>query len=147
MTLLADNPDGEFKVFQKRKKRFRVQYFSFWRSFYILTNKDKAINFKLMKTPESKTSMDNWEDALAHREDVLLEDIDLLETFWSCQSVAMGWVKSNYTLEWKEEYYLPFERDLHCPCDFKRWFWYWYFTICVSIHGDTCFDYWFQYEN
>jgi hypothetical protein len=25
--------------------------------------------------------MDNWEDALAHREDVLLEDIDLLETF------------------------------------------------------------------
>jgi oligopeptidase B len=28
-----------------------------------------------MKTP--KTSMDNWEDALAHREDVLLEDIDL----------------------------------------------------------------------
>jgi hypothetical protein len=32
-----------------------------------------------MKTLESKTSMDNWEDA--HREDVLLEDIDLLETF------------------------------------------------------------------
>jgi oligopeptidase B len=29
-----------------------------------------------MKTPESKTSMDNWEDALAHREDVL-EDIDI----------------------------------------------------------------------
>jgi oligopeptidase B len=28
-----------------------------------LTNKDKAINFKLMKTPESKTS----KDALAHR--------------------------------------------------------------------------------
>jgi oligopeptidase B len=25
--------------------------------------------------------MDNWEDVLAHREDVLLEDIDILETF------------------------------------------------------------------
>jgi oligopeptidase B len=45
------------------------------------TNKDKAINFKLMKTLESKTSMDNWEDALAHREDVLLEDIDLFRDF------------------------------------------------------------------
>jgi oligopeptidase B len=41
-----------------------------------------------MKTLESKTSMDNWEDALAHREDVLLEDID--RDFWSCLSVAMG---------------------------------------------------------
>jgi protease II len=28
MTLLADNPDGEFKVF-RNEKRFRVQYFSF----------------------------------------------------------------------------------------------------------------------
>jgi oligopeptidase B len=34
-----------------------------------------------MKTPESKTSMDNWEDALAHREDVLLEDIDIFRIF------------------------------------------------------------------
>jgi oligopeptidase B len=42
-----------------------------------------------MKTLESKTSMDNWEDALAHREDVLLEDIDLLETFGRVR-VAMG---------------------------------------------------------
>jgi oligopeptidase B len=29
-----------------------------------------------MKTPES-TSMENWEDVIAHRDDVLLEDIDI----------------------------------------------------------------------
>jgi protease II len=47
--LLADNPDGEFKVFQKRKRglEYSISHFAF-------TNKDKAINFKLMKTLESK---------------------------------------------------------------------------------------------
>jgi oligopeptidase B len=34
-----------------------------------------------MKTPESATSMENWEDVIAHRDDVLLEDIDILKTF------------------------------------------------------------------
>jgi oligopeptidase B len=29
-----------------------------------------------MKT-ESATSMENWEDVIAHRDDVLLEDIDI----------------------------------------------------------------------
>jgi oligopeptidase B len=44
--------------------------------------------------------MDNWEDALAHREDVLLEDIDLLETFLVVSSDGLS--KINYTLEWKK---------------------------------------------
>jgi hypothetical protein len=50
--------------------------------------------------------MDNWEDALAHREDVLLEDIDLLETFG-----RVWWVESNYTLEWKKVLFAFRKRD------------------------------------
>jgi oligopeptidase B len=64
-----------------------------------------------MKTPESKTSMDNWEDALAHREDVLLEDIDLLETFGRVErSDGLSKIKL-YGME--EEYYLPFESETY----------------------------------
>jgi oligopeptidase B len=71
----------ESLVFQKRKRGLEYSISHFEDHFTSLPKDDKAINFKLMKTLESKTSMDNWEDALAHREDVLLEDIDLLETF------------------------------------------------------------------
>jgi oligopeptidase B len=49
-----------------------------------------------MKTLESKTSMDNWEDALAHRK---MEDIDLFRDFWSCASALS-----------KTELYLGMER-------------------------------------
>lgn len=50
-------------------------------SFYILTNKDDATNFKLMKTPEKATSMENWKDLIPHREDVLLEDIEIFKDY------------------------------------------------------------------
>jgi oligopeptidase B len=32
-----------------------------------------------MKTPEIATTMENWEEVIMHREDVLLEDIDILK--------------------------------------------------------------------
>ena len=114
MTLLADNPDGEFKVFQKRKRGLEYSISHFEDHFYILTNKDKAINFKLMKTPESKTSMDNWEDALGHREDVLLEDIDIFRDFLVVSERSNGLSKIRI-IPWngEEEYYLPFESETY----------------------------------
>ena len=51
-TLLADNPEGEFKVFQERVRGLEYSISHYNDSFYILTNKDKATNFKLMKTLE-----------------------------------------------------------------------------------------------
>jgi oligopeptidase B len=47
---------------------------------FIVTNKDEAINFKLMKTPEIATTMENWEEVIMHREDVL-EDIDIFKDY------------------------------------------------------------------
>jgi oligopeptidase B len=31
-----------------------------------------------MKTPENATAKENWKDVIAHREEVLLEDIEIL---------------------------------------------------------------------
>jgi oligopeptidase B len=55
---------------------------------YILTNKDKATNFKLMKTPENATAKENWKDVIAHREEVLLEDIEIFSN-WLLRNVRM----------------------------------------------------------
>jgi len=49
--------------------------------FYIVTNKDEATNFKLMKTPLDKTAQEYWVEVIPHREDVLLEDVDLFRDY------------------------------------------------------------------
>jgi len=113
-TLLADNPDGKFTIFQKRVRGLEYDISHFGDSFYIVTNKDKATNFKLMKTPENATSKENWTDLIPHREDVLLEDIEIFKNFLVVEERANGLNKIRI-MPWsgKGEYYLPFESETY----------------------------------
>ena len=113
-TLLADNPDGKFTVFQKRVRGLEYDISHFGDSFYIVTNKDKATNFKLMKTPENATSKENWKDLIPHREDVLLEDIEIFKNFLVVEERSNGLNKIRI-ISWngKGEYYLPFESETY----------------------------------
>ena len=36
----------------------------------------------MIKTPENKTSLTNWINFLDHRDDVLLQELDLFENYW-----------------------------------------------------------------
>lgn len=113
-TLLADNPNGKFKIFQKRKRGLEYSISHFEDRFYILTNKDKATNFKLMKTSELKTSSEYWEEVLAHREETLLEDIDIFRDFLVVSERVDGLSKIRI-IPWNgtAEYYLPFESETY----------------------------------
>lgn len=112
--LLADNPDGKFKVFQKRVRGLEYDISHFGDSFYIVTNKDKATNFKLMKTPENATSKENWIDLILHREDVLIEDIEIFKDFLVIEERSNGLNKIR-VMPWsgEGEYYLPFESETY----------------------------------
>ncbi|RZJ30356.1 MAG: S9 family peptidase [Flavobacterium sp.] len=112
--LEADNPDGKFKVFQKRKRGLEYSISHYGDSFYIRTNKDKASNFKLMKTPEAATSMENWKDLIPHRDDVLLEDIEIFRDFLVVEERSNGLNKIRI-MPWsgKGEYYLPFKSETY----------------------------------
>jgi len=113
-TLLADNPDGEFKVFQKRVRGMEYDISHYGDSFYILTNKDKATNFKLMKTPENATEKENWKDLIPHRKDVLLEEIEIFKDYLVVGERSNGLNKIRI-MPWNEkgEYYLPFESETY----------------------------------
>ena len=113
-TLLADNPDGEFKVFQKRVRGLEYDISHYGDSFYILTNKDDATNFKLMKTPENATEKKNWKDLIPHREDVLLEEIEIFNDYLVVGERSNGLNKIRI-MPWngKGEYYLPFESETY----------------------------------
>nr|WP_199250858.1 MULTISPECIES: S9 family peptidase [unclassified Flavobacterium] len=112
--LNSDTPDAEFKVFQPRVRGLEYSISHFGDSFYILTNKDKATNFKLMKTPESATAKANWVDVIAHREDVLLEDIEIFRNYLVVEERSNG-LNHIRIMPWSGagEYYLPFGSETY----------------------------------
>ncbi|SFF13309.1 S9 family peptidase [Flavobacterium xueshanense] len=112
--LNSDNPDGEFVVFQPRVRGLEYSISHFGNSFYILTNKDKATNFKLMKTPENGTAKENWIDVIAHRKDVLLEDIEIFRNYLVVEERSNG-LNHIRIMPWsgEGEYYLPFGSETY----------------------------------
>lgn len=112
--LNSDTPDAEFKVFQPRVRGLEYSISHFGDSFYILTNKDKATNFKLMKTPENATEKKHWKEVLAHRENVLIEDIEIFSNYLVVEERSNG-LNHIRIMPWsgEEEYYLPFGSETY----------------------------------
>ena len=112
--LSTDNPDGEFEVFSPRERGLEYTIFHYEDSFYILTNKDKAENFKLMRTSEEKTNSEHWQEFIAHREQVLLEDIDIFKEYYVLSERENGLNKIRI-IKWDGtgEYFLPFKSETY----------------------------------
>ena len=123
--LEADNPTGEFKILQPRVKDLEYNVAHYKENFYLLTNKDKASNFKLMKTPVTKTTQENWIDVIPHREDTLLEDFSIFKEYLVLEERSNGLNKVRIK-RWdnKEDYYLPFNEE----------------TYSVGVYGNPEFD-------
>jgi oligopeptidase B len=112
--LAADTPSGKFKLFQKRTRGLEYSISHYGDRFYILTNKDKATNFKLMVTPESATQKENWTDLIPHREEVLLEDIEIFRDYLVVSERENG-LNTIQIRPWdgSEAYYLPFDSETY----------------------------------
>jgi oligopeptidase B len=112
--LNSETPDAEFKVFQPRVRGLEYSISHFGDSFYILTNRDKATNFKLMKTPENATEKKHWKEVIAHREDVLLEDIEIFSNYLVVEERSNG-LNHIRIMPWsgEGEYYLPFGSETY----------------------------------
>ena len=110
----ANNPEGKFKVFQPRIRGLEYSISHYDKHFYILTNKDKATNFKLMKTPETETNIENWREVIAHRKDVLLEGIDIFKEYLVVSERKNG-LNEIRIMRWdgSEDYYLPFDNETY----------------------------------
>ena len=110
----ANDPNGVFKIIHPREKDLEYSIAHYGEDFYILTNKDNARNFKLMKTPIGKTSKDNWEEVISHREDTLLEDISIFKDFLVLEERHNGLNKIRIK-RWDatDDYYLPFDEETY----------------------------------
>ena len=76
--LPVGDPMGKFKVILPREEEheYSVQFAE--GEFFILTNW-KATNFRFMKCGLANTAKEAWTEVVPHREDVLLEDVDLFK--------------------------------------------------------------------
>lgn len=113
--LESNNPDGEFRVFQERIRGLEYNISHYGEHFYVTTNLDDADNFKLMKCTETQTSVENWVEVIPHREDVLLEDIDIFKDYLVISERSNGLVHLRI-LPWnnpEQGYYLPFGSETY----------------------------------
>ncbi|WP_298503360.1 S9 family peptidase [uncultured Maribacter sp.] len=112
--LNADNPDGEFSMFSPRVRGVEYSISHYENSFYVLTNKDEATNFKLMKVSEEATTSENWKDFIPHRKNVLLEDIDIFKNYYVLSERENGLNKLKI-VRWDNasSYYLPFGNETY----------------------------------
>ena len=74
--LNANDPVGKFRQFSPRETEHEYTIEHYNDKFYIVTNW-KAMNFRLMETPENATTKQNWKEVIPHRKDVMVSDIDV----------------------------------------------------------------------
>ncbi|RZN83499.1 MAG: S9 family peptidase [Winogradskyella sp.] len=104
----ANNPYGKLKIIQPREKNLEYSADHYKDHFYIRTNLN-ANNFKLVKTPVTATTKDNWTDVIPHREDILLQSFVLFSNHLVLQERVNG-LRAIRVKTWdeKDDYYIDF---------------------------------------
>ena len=76
----AGSPQSKPKMFLPREKKHKYDVDHREGLFYIRTNKD-AKNFRVVTAPEADPSLAKWKPFIAHRDNVLIENIELFEKY------------------------------------------------------------------
>lgn len=105
----ASTPNGEFRVIQPRERDLEYSIDHYGDKFYITTNY-QAKNFRLMECSENATTKENWKEVIAHRDDVLLEGIEIFKDFLVVDERKNGLTQLRI-IKWsdKSEHYMEFQ--------------------------------------
>jgi len=111
--LNANNPSGDFKIFQKRVEGLEYSINHLDDRWYIRTNANDAKNFKLMVCSEDNTSLKYWSEYIKHRKDVLLEGFDVFNNFLVITERENGERKYNIKSlnDTSQDHYIHFEEE------------------------------------
>jgi len=110
----SSNPEEGFRLLEPRSPNHEYGVDHMNGFFYILTNSGGATNFKLMKTPDTKTGIDNWTEVIAHREEVLLEGVTLFNDFLVTDERTNGLSKIRIMgLNDGSDHYIDFEEEAY----------------------------------
>lgn len=112
--LPSNKPKDKFKIIQKRQRGLEYVVDQFEDMFYISTNADNSTNFKLVKAPVASPNKKNWIDVLPHRDNVLLDGIELFRDFMVVSERINGLLQLR-VVKWdgSEDYYMDFESETY----------------------------------
>ncbi len=113
LILDANQPEGEFKRFTPRGDNHEYSIEHFEDKWYILTN-DQATNFRLMETPVDATDMSNWTEVIPHRDDVLLDGMEVFKEHLvvSERKNALSYLRV-MNQKTHEEHYIDFGEEVY----------------------------------
>ena len=105
----ADDVFADWKIIQPRTEDLEYSVEHYQDDFYIITNADDATNFKIVKTKVENSSVENWEDFIPHRENVLLEGFEIFNDHFVLEERESGLLQIKI-IESKtgDSHYLPF---------------------------------------
>jgi oligopeptidase B len=110
--LEAAKPLDAFKMFQPRERGLEHQIDHFEDRFYVLTNLE-AQNFRLMVTPETATTKENWQEVIPHRADVLLEGMEIFKDYLVLSERKSGITQLRVRPWQGEEHYIQFPEAVY----------------------------------
>lgn len=114
--LEADNPMGEFRIFEPRQRHHEFSIDHAGDSFYIITNWE-AKNFRLMqcsdtlpfgRNTEGESMRNNWTELIPNRADVLLESIDIFKNHLVLSERKHGLTQIRVFKNAEDNHYLDF---------------------------------------
>ncbi|MHB8302588.1 MAG: S9 family peptidase [Acidobacteriaceae bacterium] len=77
----ANDSAGNFRCIEPRQEN--IEYYADHREgFFFLRVNDTGRNFRLVTAPVDASSREHWKELLQHRDDAMLEDIDLFRRFY-----------------------------------------------------------------
>lgn len=78
--LYADHPLSQLQIIQPRSQGMEY-YVVLRKGFFFILHNYKAKNFMLSTAPVECPAIENWQEVIPHRDDVLLEGVDTFEDF------------------------------------------------------------------
>jgi oligopeptidase B len=107
-TIDADRPESDAVVFLPREPDHEYSVTHYKDRFYIRTNWE-AENFRLMSTPVEATAREHWVEVIPHRDDVLLEGMEIFADHLVVEERRNGLIQIRIR-PWsgEDEHYLDF---------------------------------------
>ena len=108
--IYSNNPTSVFQIVQQREKDLEYSLDHYNDKFIIKTN-FKAKNFRLMEALVSKSTKENWQEVIPHREDVLLVNFEIFKDFLVVAERKDGLMRLRIRPAVGEEHYMAFEEE------------------------------------
>jgi oligopeptidase B len=112
--LRADRPDGAWEVLSPREKDHEYDVDHGGDLFYIRTNGGGRRNFRLVVAPVVSPDQEHWVELVPHREDVMLDDVDVFARHHVLHEREDGLIKLRVTdLAAQTSHHMQFPEDTY----------------------------------